>query len=51
LIPSLSQSEEDIRFGYRLAESTKGRVFFSSGEDLDRFVVWDYVDRKREILR
>jgi uncharacterized protein with von Willebrand factor type A (vWA) domain len=51
LIPSLSQSEEDIRFGYRLAETTKGRVFFSSGEDLDRFVVWDYVDRKREILR
>ncbi|MFM2001646.1 MAG: hypothetical protein RI963_1072 [Planctomycetota bacterium] len=51
LIPSFSQSEEDIRFGYRLAESTKGRVFFSSGDDLDRFVVWDYVDRKREILR
>ena len=26
LIPSWSQSEEDIRFAYRLAESTKGRV-------------------------
>ncbi len=51
LVPSWSQSEEDIRFAYRLAESTKGRVFFTSGNDLDRFVVWDYVSRKREILR
>lgn len=51
LIPSWSQSEEDIRFAYRLAESTKGRVFFTSGRDLDRFVVWDYIDRKREILK
>ncbi len=51
LVPSWSQSEEDIRFAYRLAESTKGRVFFTSGNDLDRFVVWDYVSRKREIIR
>jgi uncharacterized protein with von Willebrand factor type A (vWA) domain len=51
LVPSWSQSEEDIRFAYRLAESTKGRVFFTSGNDLDRFVVWDYVHRKREIIR
>lgn len=51
LIPSWSQSEEDIRFAYRLAESTKGRVFFTAGRDLDRFVVWDYIDRKREILK
>lgn len=50
LVPSWSQSEEDIRFAYRLAESTKGRVFFTAGRDLDRFVVWDYVHRKREIL-
>ncbi|MFO0906201.1 MAG: hypothetical protein U0939_24550 [Pirellulales bacterium] len=50
LIPSWSQSEEDIRFAYRLAESTQGRVFFTAGRDLDRFVVWDYVQRKREIL-
>lgn len=50
LIPSWSQSEEDIRFAYRLAESTKGRVFFTAGKDLDRYVVWDYVDMKREIL-
>ena len=50
LVPSWSQSEEDIRFAYRLAESTRGRVFFTAGNDLDRFVVWDYVQRKREIL-
>lgn len=50
LLPSWSQSEEDIRFAYRLAESTKGRVFFTAGRDLDRFVVWDYVSRKREIM-
>ena len=31
LVPSWSQSEEDIRFAYRLAESTKGRVFFTAG--------------------
>ncbi len=50
LVPSWSQSEEDIRFAYRLAETTKGRVFFTGGDDLDRYVVWDYVSMKREIL-
>jgi uncharacterized protein with von Willebrand factor type A (vWA) domain len=50
LVPSWSQSEEDIRFAYRLAENTRGRVFFTAGKDLDRYVVWDYIDRKREIL-
>jgi uncharacterized protein with von Willebrand factor type A (vWA) domain len=50
VVPSWSQSEEDIRFAYRLAESTRGRVFFTAGSDLDRFVVWDYLERKREII-
>ena len=50
LVPSWSQSEEDSRFAYRLAEQTKGRVFFTAGNDLDRFVLWDYVEKKREIL-
>jgi uncharacterized protein with von Willebrand factor type A (vWA) domain len=50
LVPSWSQSEDDIRFAYRLAESTRGRVFFTAGRDLDRYVVWDYVKRKREII-
>ncbi|MEM8680581.1 MAG: hypothetical protein AAGF97_14635, partial [Planctomycetota bacterium] len=50
LVPSWSQSEEDVRFAHRLAETTSGRVFFTGGRDLDRFVVWDYVDRKRQII-
>ncbi|TXH01924.1 MAG: VWA domain-containing protein [Candidatus Moraniibacteriota bacterium] len=50
LLPSWSQTEDDIRFSYRLAESTRGRVFFTAGRDLDRFVVWDYVQRKRDII-
>ncbi len=63
LVPSWSQNEEDIRFAHRLTglrirnalfqrltEQTKGRVVFTSGNDLDRFVIWDYIQRKREIL-
>ena len=50
LLPSWSQTEEDVRFAYRLAESTQGRVFFTAGRDLDRYVVWDYLKRRREIL-
>ena len=50
LIPSWSQTEDDIRFAYRLAESATGRVIFTSGNDLDRFVIWDYVKHKREML-
>jgi uncharacterized protein with von Willebrand factor type A (vWA) domain len=50
LVPSWSQSNEDIRFAHRLSEQTQGRVFFTAGKDLDRCVVWDYLKRKREIL-
>ena len=50
LIPSWSQSQEDIRFAHRLAKTTKGRVFFTSGRDLDRFVLWDYVQNRRDII-
>lgn len=50
LVPSWSQSQEDIRFAQRLAQSTKGRVFFTSGRDLDRFVLWDYVQNRRDII-
>jgi uncharacterized protein with von Willebrand factor type A (vWA) domain len=50
LIPSWSQNEADIKFAYRLAESTKGRVFFTNGKNLDRFVLWDYVKNRREII-
>ena len=50
LVPSWSQNEDDIRFAHRLAESTAGRVFFTTGRDLDRYVVWDYVAQKRDIV-
>ncbi|MEZ6125326.1 MAG: VWA domain-containing protein [Planctomycetaceae bacterium] len=50
LLPSWSQSSEDIQFAHRLAESTGGRVFFTAGRDLDRYVVWDYVNHRREII-
>lgn len=50
LLPSWSQSREDIQFAHRLAESTRGRVFFTAGNDLDRYVVWDYVAQRRDIV-
>ena len=50
LLPSWSQSREDVQFAYKLAESTAGKVFFTAGKDLDRYVVWDYLNRRREIL-
>ena len=50
LVPSWSQDEEDLRFGRRIAESTGGRVVFTAGDDLDRFVVWDYLDRRRHVV-
>jgi uncharacterized protein with von Willebrand factor type A (vWA) domain len=50
LLSGWSQSREDIQFAYRLAEAAQGRVFFAAGRDLDRFVVWDYVARRRSII-
>ena len=50
LLQSWSQSIEDVRFAHRLAESTSGRVFFTAGRDLDRYVVWDYVERRKSIV-
>lgn len=50
LLPTWSQSSEDVRFAYRLAESTSGRIFFTAGKDLDRYVVWDYRNRRRELI-
>lgn len=50
LVPSWSQNSEDIAFAHRLAETTKGRVFFTAGEDLDRFVLWDYLQQKRRVI-
>jgi uncharacterized protein with von Willebrand factor type A (vWA) domain len=50
LLQSWNQSEEDVRFAYRMAETTKGRVIFTAGRDLDRFVVWDYIKMRKSIV-
>lgn len=50
LVPSWSQDADDIAFAHRLAETTNGRVFFTAGDDLDRFVLWDYVQGRRTII-
>jgi uncharacterized protein with von Willebrand factor type A (vWA) domain len=50
LLPNWGQTEEDVQFAHRMVEATGGRVFFTGGRDLDRFVVWDYVNRRRTII-
>ncbi len=50
LLQTWNQSHEDLQFAYRIAESTKGRVIFTAGKDLDRHVIWDYLQRKRQIV-
>lgn len=50
LLPSWSQSSEDIAFAHRMAEATRGRVFFTAGGEVDRFVLWDYVKMRRRII-
>jgi uncharacterized protein with von Willebrand factor type A (vWA) domain len=50
LLSSWNQTPEDVRFAYKVAESTKGRVFFTAGRELDRYVVWDYITRRKQII-
>jgi uncharacterized protein with von Willebrand factor type A (vWA) domain len=50
LLANWNQSEEDVRFAYKIAESTKGRVIFTAGRDLDRYVIWDYLKRRKQIV-
>lgn len=50
LLSAWNQSREDIRFAYRMAEATKGRVVFTAGRELDRYVVWDYIKRRKTII-
>jgi uncharacterized protein with von Willebrand factor type A (vWA) domain len=50
LLPNWNQSSEDVQFAQRMAEATRGRVFFTGGRDLDRFVLWDYVAQRRRII-
>ncbi len=50
LLASWNQTEEDVRFAYKVAETTRGRVFFTAGRELDRYVVWDYLARRKSII-
>jgi uncharacterized protein with von Willebrand factor type A (vWA) domain len=50
LLSTWAQNSEDVHFAHQLAERTGGRVFFVAGGDLERFVVWDYLKRRRLIL-
>ena len=50
LLASWNQSPEDVRFAYKMVETTKGRVFFTAGRELDRYVVWDYLSRRRDLV-
>jgi uncharacterized protein with von Willebrand factor type A (vWA) domain len=50
LLNNWNQSHEDVQFAYRVAEATKGRVVFTAGRDLDRYVIWDYIKRRKQIV-
>ncbi len=50
LLPSWGQTEDDVQFAHRMVEMTRGRVFFTAGRDLDRYVIWDYVNNRRTIV-
>ena len=50
LLSTWNQSEEDVRFARRMAEATKGRVVYTAGRELERFVVWDYIRRRKSIV-
>jgi uncharacterized protein with von Willebrand factor type A (vWA) domain len=50
LLSTWAQSAEDVQFAHALAEQTTGRVFFVASGELERFVVWDYLKRRRLIV-
>ena len=50
LLSTWDQTQQDIQFAHRLAETTAGRVLFVTGKDLDRYVVWDYLKQRRFII-
>lgn len=50
LLSTWAQSEQDVQFAHTLAETAAGRVFFVASGDLERFVVWDYLKRRRLII-
>ncbi len=50
LLSTWNQSQEDVQFAYKMARATKGRVVFTAGRDLDRYVIWDYIKRRKQII-
>lgn len=50
LLQTWNQSHEDVQFAQRMAQATKGRVVFTAGRDLDRYVIWDYIKRRKQIV-
>ena len=50
LLSNWNQTREDVQFAYKMAEATKGRVIFTAGRDLDRYVIWDYIQRRKQIV-
>ena len=50
LLPNWGQSAEDVQFAHKMVERSGGRVFFTGGRDLDRYVLWDYVNNRRTII-
>lgn len=50
LLSTWNQSQEDVQFAYKMAQATKGRVVFTAGRDLDRYVIWDYIKRRKQII-
>ena len=50
LLPNWGQTHEDVQFAHRMVEATGGRVFFTGGRDLDRYVLWDYVKQRRKVI-
>lgn len=50
LLSNWNQSSEDVQFAYKMVEATKGRVIFTAGRDLDRYVIWDYIQRRKQII-
>ncbi|MBX9737106.1 MAG: VWA domain-containing protein [Phycisphaerales bacterium] len=50
LLPNWAQTSEDVAFARTIAEQTGGRVFFTAGNDVDRYVLWDYVSHRRKII-
>ncbi|MCS6863956.1 MAG: hypothetical protein RMJ56_02630 [Gemmataceae bacterium] len=50
LLSNWNQSTEDVQFAYRMAQMTRGRVIFTAGRDLDRYVIWDYLKHRKQII-